>query len=48
MEIEAIKRAFISRHFKGVNLRPDVTECFVINMLNLELIQTTYEYYHYP
>lgn len=38
MEIEAIKHAFISNRFEGVNLSPDVTDCFVVNMVNLELI----------
>lgn len=48
MEIEAIKQIFISGKFQDANLSPDVTDCFVFNMLNLELIQTIYEHYHYP
>lgn len=48
MEIEATKRAFISGEFENVNLSPDVTDCFVVNMLNLELIQAIYEHYCYP
>ena len=48
MEIEAIKRAFISSELNGANLKPVITECFVVNAVNLELIQTIYEHYHYP
>ena len=48
MEIEAIKRAFISGQFKGANLSPRITECSVINLLNLELVPTIYEHYRYP